>query len=171
MTHHLRKLILILHITFSVGWFGAVAGFVALNITGLSSQETQMIRSAYLAMNLITWFVILPFCLGSLLTGLIQSLGTPWGLFRHYWILIKFFLTSGSTFLLLLHMKQISNTANMASVTPLSNTELNDSGVQLLIKSSAALLVLLITTMISVHKPWGMTPYGKHKQQEKPKPS
>jgi hypothetical protein len=43
-----------------------------------------MVRAAYLAMELIARFVIIPLAFASLLTGLIQSLGTPWGLFRHY---------------------------------------------------------------------------------------
>ena len=41
-------------------------------------------RGAYLAMDLIGWFVIVPLSLASLLTGLVQALGTTWGLFRHY---------------------------------------------------------------------------------------
>ncbi len=50
-----RKLMLTAHITFSVGWFGAVAGFVALNIAALTNQDTQTIRSAYIAKDLIGW--------------------------------------------------------------------------------------------------------------------
>jgi len=57
-----------LHITFSVGWLGAVAGFLTLAIAGLTSQDAQMVRAAYLAMELIGWFVIVPASLGALLT-------------------------------------------------------------------------------------------------------
>ncbi len=47
MTPRLRKLVLIAHITFSVGWFGAVAAFLVLVITGLTSRDPQMVRAAY----------------------------------------------------------------------------------------------------------------------------
>ena len=50
-------------------------------------------RAVYLAMHLTTWFVIVPLCLASLLTGIVQSLGTTWGLFRHSWIVTKLLLT------------------------------------------------------------------------------
>ena len=92
MTPGVRKLALTVHIMTSIGWFGAVAGFLALAVAGLTSQDAQVVRGAYLAMDLITWFVIVPFCLASLLTGIVQSLGTPWGLFRHYWVVAKLIL-------------------------------------------------------------------------------
>jgi ABC-type nickel/cobalt efflux system permease component RcnA len=82
----LRKLVLTAHITFSVGWLGAVAVFLALAIAGLTSRDPQMVRAAYSAMELTARFVIVPLAIASLFSGLIQSLGTPWGLFRHYWM-------------------------------------------------------------------------------------
>lgn len=85
MTPQLRKLALTAHVTSSVGWLGAVAGFLALALTGLTSEDNQMARAAYLAMELYCWFVIVPLSLTSPLTGVVQSLGTTWGLFRHYW--------------------------------------------------------------------------------------
>ncbi len=85
MAPRTSKIVLTSHITFSVGWLGAVAVFLALDITGLSSQNIQLARTAYVAMELSAWYVIVPFCLASLFTGVIQSLGTNWGLFKYYW--------------------------------------------------------------------------------------
>src|SRR5438552_14311071 len=93
MTAAARKLALTTHITSSVGWLGSVAAFLALAIAGVTSQDAQMVRAAYLAMHLTTWFVIVPLSLASLLTGLVDSLGTPWGLFRHSWGMTKLLLT------------------------------------------------------------------------------
>ncbi len=117
MTPWLRKFALTAHVTFSVGWLGAVAGFLALAVAGLTSQDAQMVRAAYLAMELIGWFVIVPLSLASLLTGLVQSLGTQWGLFRHYWVLVKFLLTVVATLVLLVHMQPISYMAGVAAET------------------------------------------------------
>jgi hypothetical protein len=155
LTPGFRKFMLTTHVTFSVGWLGAVAGFLALNIAALTSQNAQMVRSAYLSMDIMGWYVILPSCLCALLTGVLQSLGTPWGLFKHYWVLVKFLLTAGSTFLLLLHMQQIRQAAMIASETPVPDTELRSLGINLVTKAVAALLVLVATTTISVYKPWG----------------
>src|SRR6266498_3112087 len=105
MKPSLRKFVRTSHVTVTVGWLGAVAGFLALAITGVTSRDTQLVRAAYLAMDLITRFVIVPLSLiPLLLTGPVLSLGTPWGLFRHYWIVVKLVINILSTILLLIHM-------------------------------------------------------------------
>jgi hypothetical protein len=90
MQPNIRKFVRTVHVVVTVGWLGVVAGFLALAITGLNSQDAQLVRASYLAMDLITRFVIVPLSLiPLLLTGPVLSLGTPWGLFRHYWIIVK----------------------------------------------------------------------------------
>ena len=108
MTPRLRKFALTAHVTSSVGWLGAVAGFLALAVAGLTSQDAQMVRAADLAMELTGWFVIVPLSLASLLTGLVMSLGTRWGLFRHYWVLAKLLINVFATIVLLGHMQAVS---------------------------------------------------------------
>src|SRR5215469_13667182 len=103
MTPALRKLNLTAHVSSSIGWLGAVASFLVLSIAGLTSQNAEIVRGAYLSMNLIGQFIIVPLSLAALLTGLVQSLGTHWGLFRHYWVSAKFVLTILATIILLLH--------------------------------------------------------------------
>jgi hypothetical protein len=166
MTPRLRKFALTAHVTSSVGWLGAVAGFLALAVAGLTSQDAQMVRAAYLAMELITWFVIVPLGLASLPTGLVQSLGTQWGLFRHYWILAKLLITILATIVLLLHTQPIGLLAGVARETTLSSANVGRLQIQLVADGGAALLALLVATALAVYKPRGMTPYGWGKQHE-----
>jgi hypothetical protein len=84
MKPRLRKLGITAHVAFSGGWLGADAGFLVLAIAGLASQDAQNVRSAYVAMDMIGWFIIVPFSFVALLTGFALALATPWGLFRHY---------------------------------------------------------------------------------------
>jgi hypothetical protein len=142
------------HITFSVAWFGTVAAFLALAIGGLFGNE-QSVRSSYIGMDLIAWFVIIPFCLCSLITGLIQSLCTQWGLFKHYWTVVKLILTVIATVLLLVHMKPISYLSMVASDSPLTLSHLIDLRIRLIADAGAAMFVLLAATTVSVYKPWG----------------
>ena len=167
MPSQLCKLVLTAHVTSSVGWLGAVASFLALAVVGLTSQDAQMVRAAYLAANLSTWFVIVPLSVASLLTGLVQSLGTTWGLFRHYWVLAKLLLTIFATIVLLIHTQPISYMAGVAAETTLSNADLSKQRLQLVVASGAGLLVLLVTTTLAVYKPRGLTPYGWRKQRER----
>ena len=74
----LRKFVLTVHVTSSVGWLGAVAVFLALSVVGLTSRDAQVVRGVYLAMESAGWAVLVPLSLASLLTGLVQSLGTKW---------------------------------------------------------------------------------------------
>jgi hypothetical protein len=100
MTPGLCKFALTTHVTSPVGWIGAVAAFLALAIAGVGSQDAQLVRSAYLAMHLITWFVIVPLSLAALSTGIVQSLGTTWGLFDHHRIVTKLLLPILATIIL-----------------------------------------------------------------------
>ena len=166
MTPGVRKFALTTHVTSSVGWLGAVGAFLALAIAGLGSQDAQIVRAAYLAMHLTTWFVIVPLCLAALLTGIVQSLGTTWGLFRHYWIVTKLLLTVLATIILLVHTQPIDRVAAVAAQTTLAAGDLRQLRVQLVGDACAALFVLLVTTTLSVCKPWGVTPYGLRMQNE-----
>src|ERR1700730_17414166 len=85
---------------------------------------SQIVRAASLAMDLTAWVVILPLSFASPLSGIVQSLGTMWGLFRHYWVLIKFLMTIPCTLVLLLHMQPIGYLARVAAETTLSDADL-----------------------------------------------
>src|SRR4026207_1890900 len=144
MTPGLRNFALATHVTSSVGWLGAVGAFLALAIAGLVSQDAQMARAAYLAMPLTRWCVIVPLCLAALLTGIVQSLGTPWGLFRHYWIVTKLLLTVLATIILFVHTQPISQVAAFAAHSTLSTSDLSQVRLQLVGDAAAGLFVLLM---------------------------
>jgi hypothetical protein len=165
MTPRLRKFLLTAHVVLSVGWLGAVAGFLALAISGCVGQDAPLVRADYLAMGLIGWYVIVPFGIGSLVVGVIQSLGTEWGLFRHYWVLEKLVLTIAAIVLLLLHMQLVSYLANVAAETALSSSDLRGARIQLVGDAGGALLVLLAATALSIYKPRGMTRRGQRAQR------
>lgn len=166
MSPAVRKVALTAHVTSSVGWFGAVAVFLALAVAGLTSNDAQRVRSAYLAMDLTGWWVIVPLALASLLTGFISSLGTTWGLVRYYWVLVKLLVAVLATVVLLVHMQPISRLADLAAETTLSGTALRELRIQVVVQAGAALLVLLVATALSLYKPRGVTRYGWRKQQE-----
>jgi hypothetical protein len=170
MGPRLRKFVLTAHIACSVGSLGAVAVFLALAVAGLSSRDAATVRAAYLATELIAWFVILPLIAAALLTGVIQALGTSWGLFRHYWVLVKLLLTALTLVVLALQLEGISYLARAAAETTLSATDLLTLRRSIMIHALGGLVVLLTTTMLSVYKPQGLTRYGWRRQHEKRAP-
>jgi len=165
MPPRLRKFALAAHVTSSVGWIGAVAGYIALDVAAATSRDAQTLRAAYLAMGLIAWYVIVPLALASLLTGLVMSLGTKWGLFRHYWVLISLLLTIVATAVLLVETQTIGYFANIAADPTTSGDDLRSLG-STLVHSVGGTVVLIVILVLNVYKPRGMTRYGWRKQQE-----
>ncbi|UYQ66376.1 hypothetical protein [Streptomyces peucetius] len=166
MPPSLRKIALTAHVTCSVGWIGAVAVFLALALAGLNSRDPETVRAAYLSMELTGWLVIVPLSLASLVTGLVQSLGTVWGLVRHYWVLIKLLITVLATVVLLVHMQPIGHMADAVRQATLSDGELGGLRVQLVADAGAALVVLLVAVALSVFKPRGTICYGRRRLRE-----
>jgi predicted secreted protein len=166
MTSPIRKLTLTTHVTASVGWIGALAVFFAHALAGLLSQDEQIVRAVSLAMGITAWFVILPLGLTSFATGLVQALGTAWGLLRHYWILFKFLLTALATIVLLLKLGPISYLAEEAAKASFSSGDLLGLRTSVAVHAGGGLLVLLTAATLAVYRPQGMTPYGVRKQGE-----
>jgi uncharacterized membrane protein len=166
----LRKLALTAHVTASVGWLGAVLAFLALSVTGLTSQDPQTVRGAYLVMEPTAWAVLVPLSLASLLTGLISSLGSTWGLFRHYWVLFKLAINLVATIVLLLYMQTLEHLGDVAAATTVSGTGLRGlRDPSPVLHAAAALLLLLVATTLAIYKPRGMTRYGQRTQHRQRK--
>lgn len=164
----LRKFALTAHITASVGWLGAVLAYLALAVVTRTSQDVQMVRAAYLALDPITEYVLVPLSFASLLTGLVMSLGTPWGLFRHYWVLFKLLLTILAAKVLLGFTQTMNSMVDIASDPTTSIAVLRAMGAGMA-HAVGALVVLLLIMILSVYKPRGMTRYGWRKQHEQRK--
>jgi uncharacterized membrane protein len=161
---NLRKFVRTIHVIVTVGWLGAVASFLGLAIVGLNNQDGQLASAVYLSMEIITRYVIVPLSLVPLLlTGPLLSLGTPWGLFRHYWIIVKLVINIVSTLILLVHLKPIQHMAQLAAAGTISSAD-RGAQIQLVVAAGAGLLALLAATGLAVYKPRGMTVYGWRKQ-------
>lgn len=169
----LRKFTLATHLTFSVGWIGAVIAYLALGTSAVTSQDGRTLSAAWIAMDLIGWYVIVPLALASLLTGLVMALGTKWGLFRHYWVLISLVLTILATVVLLVHMPGVSVLADAARDADSAGLGGPDKHLYAQLKGGdllhpgLGLVVLLVIQVLNVYKPQGMTRYGQRKQGER----
>jgi hypothetical protein len=165
MTAPLRKFTLTAHVISSIGWIGAVVVFLALGVIGLTSRDDRMVRGAYLVMEPAAWLVLVPLAFASLLTGLVMSLGTMWGLFRHYWVLFKLLINVFATIVLLIYMGTFRFMAGLAADPSVDLDTVRNASPAL--HAVLALLLLLVATVLAVYKPRGMTPYGWRKQNMK----
>ena len=155
----IRRLTFATHVTSSAGWVGAVLVFLALASIALISEDERTVRGAYLVMAPAAWLVLVPLAHASLLSGIVLSLGTPWGLFRHYWVVLKLAITVSSTIILLIYMGTFRQMAGVAAdpVVQLGVIR-NPSPV---VHAALALILLLIATWLAVYKPFGLTPCAR----------
>lgn len=162
-----RKAALVAHVTASVGWIGAIVASLGLAIAALVSGDSQVVRSAYIALNVLGRYVLLPFALAALLGGIAQSFITQWGLFRHYWVIFKLGITIFATAVLLLYLRTLEFLAGLAADPGQAGGIEGLRTPSVVLHASAALVLLLIATVLAVYKPAGMTAYGLRKERGK----
>jgi hypothetical protein len=155
MSRTARNLWLTLHIVCSVGWLGAVLASLALGIAAVvASVDTA--RSAYVSLELIGWWILVPLSLASLASGALQSFVSSWGLVRHYWVLAKLGINVFCVPVLLLYMQSLGQLADRAKDS--RQTLAGDWSP--VVHAGTALALLAAATVLSVLKPPGRTPLG-----------
>ena len=164
MTPAFRRFTFTTHITSSIGWLGAVMAFLALAVIGFTSDDEVKVRGAYLLMAPAAWFVLVPLAHASLLSGIVLSLGTTWGLFRYYWVVLKLGITVFATVILLIYMGTFRQMAGVAADPVLDLAAVRNASP--IIHAILALVLLLAATVLGVYKPFGITEYGKRKHEE-----
>ncbi len=139
----MRRLNLLLHVTSSAGWWGAVLAFLILAVAGTDGTAVATCH----ALALTGWGAIVPLAALSSLTGLVQSIGGAWGLLRHWWVVFKIVITLPCSALLLLHLWMLGGCPTGIAA-------------QMRFDAALALIVLTVPLALSVYKPKGVTPWA-----------
>jgi hypothetical protein len=162
-----RRTALITHVAASVGWLGAIVASLGLAIAALESADAQTVRSAYVSLDILGRYVLVPFAFAALLGGIAQSFITKWGLFRHYWVIFKLLITIFATGVLLLYLRTLAALADLARDVTADAAALEPLRTPtVVVHAVAALVLLLVATALAVYKPQGMTAYGQRKERE-----
>ncbi|MFJ6350222.1 DUF2269 domain-containing protein [Streptomyces sp. NPDC092046] len=146
-----RRALLVVHVSVSVAWLGLSLGLLALGITAYTTQDRSLTEAAYRAMQVFADWLLAPVALLTLGTGLVLSLGTPWGLARHRWVWIKFWITLATAAATIFALRPEITHAAAAGVPDLS----------LVAAPTVSTGAYLFMTAISVLKPWGPTRRGR----------
>ncbi|MEP7308076.1 MAG: hypothetical protein ABJA98_21450, partial [Acidobacteriota bacterium] len=111
------------------------------------------------------WFVLVPLAHASLLSGIALSLGSTWGLFRHYWVAVKLVITAFATVILLIYMGTFREMAGVAADPVVALGLVRNPSP--MVHSILALVLLIAATVLAVYKPLGMTAYGHRREAER----
>jgi Predicted integral membrane protein (DUF2269) len=84
-----RKALLTVHVVASVGLLGDVAGFLAVTIQAVTTDDPALARASYDVLALFSAAFGIPLSFVALGTGLALGLGGKWGVFRYPWVTIK----------------------------------------------------------------------------------
>ncbi|MFE5025439.1 DUF2269 domain-containing protein [Streptomyces sp. NPDC056656] len=152
-----RRATLVAHVTSSACWLGLTLGLLALAVTAITTGSDPMVEAACRAMKVFTDWLVIPLALFTLLSGLLLSLGTPWGLARHRWVYVKFWLTLATTAASIFALRP---GVNAAVATVMAGTPLPQPS-DLVAGPIVSLAAHLFMTVISVLKPWGLTRRGR----------
>jgi hypothetical protein len=151
-----RKTALTVHVSSSVGWLGAVVAFIPLAVAANVSDDEATVRSAIVSMELMAWWALVPLSIAAFASGILQSLGSKWGLLRHYWVVFKLLITVVATGVLLLYTQTLEVLAAVAR----SDASGSAQSFSPLLHSGIALVLLTLATVLAIFKPRGITPIG-----------
>lgn len=147
-----RKLLLSMHLIVSVGLLGSDAAVLMLCIAGARGSDPG---SVYPAAYLIGSTLLIPLALLALASGVLLGLLTPWGIVRYWWVTISLALTAGGivlgTFVLVPTLAAAADAATVTSGTQVPSVD----RLGLVKDASAASIVLIVTVLLSVYKPFG----------------
>jgi hypothetical protein len=155
----IRKTVLVLHVISSLTWLGVDVGLLALSLTGLTTDDPMTLRAVYLTMSVLVDAVVIPAALLALITGVVLSLGTKWGLVRYRWVLVKLVITLVTMTLTYYGLRAGVETA-AAEVRAAAQAPSEARG-GLLFAPIVSLTCYVFMTVISFFKPWGRTRWGR----------
>ncbi|PAE37506.1 hypothetical protein [Bacillus sp. 7884-1] len=148
------------HILFSAIWLGVTVTFLILSISVLMTNDSQVIKAYYQSILQMEQTAGRASLIGTVITGLILSLLTKWGLFKFYWIITKEILTLiclilGFIFIYYWTINGIQHLEESIGDHFMANH------YQLMIWIIIQVILLAILFILSVFKPWGQ----RHKRQ------
>lgn len=156
LSRNTRRLVVVVHSVASSVWLGLTVGLLALGIRAYTSGAPDIVNFAYRAMGVFGEYLLIPVALLTLVSGVVLSLGTPWGLVRYKWVAWKFVLTLITVGLVTFSLTPgLSDAADMAVAgTAVPNSDL-------IIAPIVASTTYTFMLALSLLKPWGLTPHGR----------
>lgn len=142
--------------------------FLILSITAVSTNDEGILKACYISMNVLAKTSVRASAIGALVTGILLSVLTPWGLFKHYWIIAK----EGLTILAIIVGPIGMVSWTLKAVTLTTSDGLNalqdpafivNSG-QMWVGITLQIISIVAMFAISIFKPW-----GARKQKNRPR--
>jgi hypothetical protein len=163
LSRRARRIWLILHVGFSVGWLGVALTMTALAVIGWAADSPGVRHGAYELLHVVDLAVAIPSMALSLTTGLVVSLGTKWGLIRHWWVMTKFAISVSIPLIAGTVESALADELTLRTADPTGQP--GGTGIALVACLGGFTLALWAATILSVTKPWEQTAWGRRAAQ------
>jgi hypothetical protein len=142
-----RKAVLTVHVVTAVGWLGVDLVLLTFGIAGLSGADPDLV---YPAQSFIGRVLFTPLSVLVWLVGVVNAMLTPWGLLKHWWVLVKLLLTTVMLGLVLcLLYPGLTQAGELAGELP------SRDRINMVVAPSVSTSLLIFATVLSTYKPWG----------------
>lgn len=159
LTRWQRNLLLTIHIMFSGIMLGNMAIFLVLNITAAATGDPDLFRACWRIMNVLADSSVRASTIGAVVTGVLLSVLTHWGLVRYYWIIAKELLTIGAIAVNFIGMHgwtlKALRLTESAGLGAWQHPDFADIRLTLFIGIGFQIAALAAMFLLSVYKPWG----------------
>lgn len=154
-----KQWIVVIHVLSVICWLGGAMIMLLLGTYMLKAENGEQLYYTLKNMHLIDIVFVRYTALIAMLTGIVLSVWTHWGLFKHYWILIKLTLTVLLITFGIVYMagwlSQLVRTANQGRFLVLTDAAFLNTSYSLIGGAIANIVALIFMTAISYFKPFG----------------
>lgn len=146
-----------IHIFFACLWIGGSLGLILMMIF-LHPENGMQLYGIHLSMESVDYLIIAPGGIGSLLTGLVYSIFTNWGWFKHKWIIVKWCINLYGailgTFWLGPWLNKMVEMVRLEGLAALTDIAYLHARTLSLSFGSFQFFTIIFALYLSVHKPW-----------------
>jgi len=151
------RILKMFHLFFASAWIiGAIGMLIVLVTSHPETGDELYMRSRVL--QIIDDYLIIGGAFGSLITGLIYSIWTNWGFFKHRWLIVKWCFTIlqmlFGTFVLGPFINGNVEIADRLRDAAFTDPQFLSNMEGTLLWGSVQTFILLMYIIISVQKPW-----------------
>ena len=152
LTPRWRKAILTVHVVTAVGWLGVDLVLLTFGVAGLTGADPDLV---YPAQSLIGRVLFVPLSVLVWLVGVVNAALTPWGLLKHWWVLVKLLLTT-----LMLGLVVFLLYPGLVQAGELAGALSRPDRINMVVAPSVSTSLLIFATVLSTYKPWGRVRAG-----------
>lgn len=159
LTQKKKQWLVAIHVIAVASWIGGTLGMLLLGLYLRSGENGEQLAYTLSSMEVIDENLLKYPALLTLLTGILLSVWTQWGLVKHYWVTIKLILTVVTIMMGILFLDNwTASLADMISETgfaALRNETFQSTWLSIIIMASFNVVCLLLMVFITYFKPFG----------------